>query len=174
MKDFNLVISTSRGNERNACSEAWYLLREAGDPNAKVEATGVIGLLVSRTVLDPVKAVNDLRSNLVEKPWEFRYVLKVTPVQAVTESKLESIEAKAVELSRLIGEDESYRITVEKRRTKLRSTELIDIIAPKLDRKVRLENPDRVLLIEVIGNLTGISVIKPNDVLSVEREKRNL
>jgi len=174
MRDFNLIISTSRGNERNACSEAWYLLREVGDPNAIVETTGIIGLLVSNTTLNPVKAVNDLRNKLIERPWEFRYVLKFTPIQAVTESSLEAIEAKAMELSSLIEEGESYRITVEKRRTKLKSTELIEAIAPKLEKKVKLKDPDRVLLIEVIGKLTGISIIKPNDVLSVEREKRDL
>lgn len=174
MNDFNLLISTSRGNERNACSEAWYLLREVGDPNAKVETTGIIGLLVSKTVLDPIKAVKNLRSVLVERPWEFRYVLKMVPIYAVTESKFAKIQDNALKLGKYIVEGESYRITVEKRHTKLSSRELIESIAPKLDRKVSLKNPDKILLIEVIGKLTGLSIIEPNDILSIEREKRSL
>jgi tRNA(Ser,Leu) C12 N-acetylase TAN1 len=34
-----------------------------------------------------------------------------------------------------------------------------------------LENPDKILLIEVIGGLTGMSLIKPSDVLAVVKEK---
>lgn len=174
MRDFNLMISTSRGNERNACSEAWYLLREVGDPDVKVEPTGLVGLLVSKTTLDPVKAVNALRDVLRERPWEFRYVLRIVPIQAVTDSTLSSIESKALELSNLIEEEESYRITVEKRRTNLKSAEIIQAIAPKVDRKVSLEQPDKILLVEVIGKIAGVSVIKPDAILSIEREKRTL
>jgi tRNA(Ser,Leu) C12 N-acetylase TAN1 len=58
LNDFNLLISTSRGNERNTCSEMWYLLGEAGDRSAIVERTTVIGLVVARTKLDPLVVVD--------------------------------------------------------------------------------------------------------------------
>ena len=31
LEDFNLLATTSRGNEEDLCSEIWYLLREMGD-----------------------------------------------------------------------------------------------------------------------------------------------
>jgi tRNA(Ser,Leu) C12 N-acetylase TAN1 len=34
-----------------------------------------------------------------------------------------------------------------------------------------LENPDKILLIEVIGGLTGMSLIEPSGVLAVVKEK---
>jgi tRNA(Ser,Leu) C12 N-acetylase TAN1 len=34
-----------------------------------------------------------------------------------------------------------------------------------------LETPDKILLIEVLGGLTGMSLIKPTDVLAVIKEK---
>ena len=172
LKEFNLIVSTSRGNERNTCSEMWYLLGELGDRGSTVEPTPAIGLVVARTKLEAVEAIHGLRSLLKERPWEFKYTLKLVPIQSVSEAKLDAIQASALALSDKIGEKEKFRITVEKRHTGLSSKTIIDTIAKKIDRKVDLENPDRIIMIDVIGELAGISLLKPEDVLSVEREKR--
>jgi len=172
LKEFNLLISTSRGNERNTCSEMWYLLGEAGDRTAVVERTQVIGLVVARTRIDPVAAIEKLCSLLLERPWEFRYTLKVTPITGTVPSDPQGIEDFAVKLAESLKEDEKYRITVEKRRTSISGRALIEAIAKRIDRKVDLDEPDRVVLIQILGDVTGVSVIPPDRILSVEREKR--
>ena len=172
LKDFNLVVSTSRGNERNTCSEMWYLLGEVGDRGSSVEPTPAIGLVVAKTKLEATKAVHDLRGLLKERPWEFKYTLKLVPVQSVSEAKLDAIQACALALAQKIGDSETFRITVEKRHTGLSSKAIIDTIAKKIDRKVKLENPDRIIMIDVIGDLAGVALVRPDDILSVEREKR--
>ena len=172
LKDFNLVISTSRGNERNACSEMWYLLGEVGDRGSTVEPTAAIGLVVAKTKLEVIKAVHDLRALLKERPWEFKYTLKLVPIQSVSEAKLEAIQSSALALAAKIGDNETFRITVEKRHTGLSSKTIIDTIAKKIDRKVKLEDPDRIVMIDVIGDLAGVALVRPEDILSVEREKR--
>lgn len=172
IENFNLLISTSRGNERNTCSEMWYLLGEAGDRTAIVERTPVIGLVVGRTQINPVAVVERLRSILTERPWEFRYTLKVTPVLSVVSSDPQKIEDLAVKLAESIRKDEKFRITVEKRRTSLSGRALIESIAKRIEREVDLEMPDKILLIQILGEVTGVSVIAPEKILSVEREKR--
>lgn len=172
LDDFNLVISTSRGNERNTCSEMWYLLGEVGDRGSVIETTSVIGLVIAKTKLDPIKAIRDLRTLLKDRPWEFKYTLKLVPVQKVVEAQLEKIEQAALELAAHIGQKEEFRITVEKRHTDLSSKTLIDTVAKGIERTVDLDSPDRILMIEVIGQLVGLALIQPEDILSVEREKR--
>jgi tRNA acetyltransferase TAN1 len=172
LEDFNLLISTSRGNERNTCSEMWYLLGEAGDRAAVVERTQVIGLVVARTKIEPVTAIERLGSLLLERPWEFRYTLKVTPIARTVPSDPKGIEDLAAELSGSLKKDETYRITVEKRRTSIPGRALIESIAKRIDRKVDLDEPDKIVLIQILGEVTGVSVIPPNKILSVEREKR--
>ena len=172
MSDFNLVVSTSRGNERNTCSEMWYLLGELGDRSSLIETTSVIGLVVARTRLDPIKATYDLRLLLKERPWEFKYTLKLVPVQVVVEAKLEEIEAAALNLADGIEKNEKFRITIEKRHTDLSSKTVIDTVAKRIDRTVDLDSPDKILMIEIIGQSAGLSLIKPDGILSVEREKR--
>ncbi len=173
LADFNLIISTSRGNERNTCSEMWYLLGEVGDRGSTIETTPVVGLVVAKTKLDPIKAISDLRALLKERPWEFKYTLKLTPVQKVVEAKLDALERAAVALAEGIGKNEKFRVTVEKRHTELSGKTIIDTIAKQIDRTVNLDKPDKVLLVDIIGELAGLALIESNDILSVEREKRS-
>jgi len=172
LKDFNLLVSTSRGNERNACSEMWYLIGEAGDRTVVVERTQVIGLVVARTKIEPVTAIDRLRSLLLERPWEFRYTLKVTPITGTVASDPKEIADFAAKLSETMKKDEKYRITVEKRRTSISGRALIDAVAERIDREVDLDEPDKIVLIQIVGEITGVSVIPPDKILSVEREKR--
>ena len=45
-------------------------------------------------------------------------------------------------------------------------------MAAGIGRKVDLTEPDRIVLVQVIGKLAGLAVITEEDILSVEREKR--
>ena len=49
--------------------------------------------------------------------------------------------------------------------------EIIEEVATEIDRKVNLKKPDKILLIEILGALTGISLIGPNDIIAVTKEK---
>lgn len=171
LEDFNLLVSTSRGNEREACSEIQHLLDKLGDQVAKIDRTPVIGLVVAKTELDPFEAVQRLRVMLRESPEDFRYALKITPIEKVVPTDLSNIKKVASELSIRIRQDERFRVTVEKRHSELSMGDIIKTVAAEVDRSVDLENPDKIILIEVLGRLTGISVIKPADILSIVKER---
>jgi tRNA acetyltransferase TAN1 len=169
---FNLLATTARGSERQMCSEMLYLLKEEiGDPTSAVDKTGVRGLIAAKTTLDPYKVIEMLRAIVQERPYEFRYALRIIPIEKVVRTDLKEIECAATELATKIGGKETFRVTVEKRFTTVHSRDFIEAAAAGVQRKADLENPDKILLIEVIGGLTGISVIKPNDILTVVKEK---
>jgi len=171
LRDFNLLVTTSRGNEEDVCSEIWYLLGEIGDQAAAVDRTGVTGLVVVKTLLDPCEVIEKLRKVLKERPWEFRYTLRIMPIEKVTRTDLGEIQLVATELASKIAQDETFRVTVEKRFSKIPSSELIEAAATNIERKVNLDRPDRIVLLEVIGRLTGVSVVRPTDIMSVAKEK---
>ena len=172
LDDFNLLVSSARGNEREANSELVYLIGELGDRSAETSYTPVSGLTVAKTSLDPLKVIQNLRSILKEKPWEFRYVLKVKPVQKVIPCEIEAIGNAVSERSRAIRDGETFRVSIEKRRSDVSSKEVIDAIAAKIPRKVDLRDPGKIVLVEIIGRVAGIAVIRPNGILGIEREKR--
>jgi tRNA acetyltransferase TAN1 len=170
-RDFSILATTSRGLERYACSELKYLLEQIGDSEANVGKSGVRGLIVAKTRLDPFEAVKRLREVLVERPYEFRYMLRVIPIEETVTTDLEAIAGKAEKFSSKIAKNETFRITVEKRLTTLHTNEIVEAVAAKIKRKVNLVKPDRIILIEVLAGSTGVSVMKPGDIISVMREK---
>lgn len=171
LKDFNLLITTARGNEENACSEIWYLLGEIGDSAVAIDKTGITGLVAARTFLNPFEVIEKLRALLKERPYEFRYTLRVIPIEKVVRTTLEDIERISAKLNSKIGEKETFRVSVEKRFSELPTEQIVEVAAANIERKVSLEKPDKIVLIEIVGKFTGISVIKPSDIFSVSKER---
>lgn len=171
LRDFNLLVTTSRGNEEDACSELWYLLGQIGDSASAVEKTGVAGLIAAKTAFNPFEVVEKFRKILHERPYEFRYTLRIIPIEKVVRTDLGEIQRVATEIGSKIAENETFRVTIEKRFTTTSTQDIIEAATANIERKVDLNKPDKILLIEVIGGLTGISVIKPDNILSVMKEK---
>ena len=166
-------MSSARGTEGEANHEMRYLLRELGDLSPTTDYAPVSGLTVAKTMLDPVKVISRLRRILKYRPWQFRYILKVKPVQQVVPCEISAIGRAVVDKVRQVAPDETFRVSLEKRRNQVSSKEIVDGVASKIPRKVELRNPDKIVLIEVIGDIAGVSVISPKSILGVEKEKRN-
>jgi tRNA acetyltransferase TAN1 len=172
ISDFNLIATTNRGNERAMCNELFFLLKdELGDAEAQTSKTKIRGLIVAKTSLNPLEAIEKLREILKERPYTFRYALRIVPIERVVPTELDAIKAAAMELAAKIGETLTFRVTVEKRFTTLHSKDLIEAAAGDIKNAVNLENPDLILQIEVLGALTGISLLKPTEIISIMKEK---
>jgi len=172
VKRFNLIVTTARGQENLAVIELEDLLKSFGDESPEVSITSVAGLLTAKTSLDPFQIVERVRKIMEEEPWRIGSLMRIIPVEEVVNSNIDEI-AKAVEkLASKIPEDQSFRITIEKRHTSLSSSEIIETAAKNVNRRVDLKNPDWIILIEIIGAYTGISVLKPDQVLSLARLRK--
>lgn len=171
LRDFNLLATTYRGFERKACFELELLLKKLGDGQADISRSGIAGLVAAKTLLDPIEAVKKLREILHDRPYEFRYILRLIPIEKVVRTDLSTIAEAAKELGLRIGEKETFRITVEKRFTAMSKLEIIEAVASNIKREVDLDKPDKVLLIEVVGGLTGLSLTGADGILSVLKEK---
>ena len=157
-----------------ASRELWVNLRAVGDEAPRVDKSRVKGLIIAHTNLDPVKAIRDLRSLMKAEPKRFRMVYRVMPILRWVPTDVSDMVEAVRELSSLVNVDESFRVTLEKRRTGLGSMEIIEAVAEVLDRIVDLESPNWVVLVEVVVRNTGISIIRPEDMLNVQKEKYEL
>lgn len=171
MDGFSLIVSTSRFREEEAQNEILDLLDMFGDPDAESEITEIKGLLLTQTALDPLEVIEKLKRLVASEPWEVRYILRVLPIEAVVPTELDSIRHAAKDLASKIGKD-SFRITVEKRHSALESIEVIKAIAGEIESKVDLENPEWIILVEIIGGQTGLSVLRADQMFSSVIEKR--
>jgi tRNA acetyltransferase TAN1 len=111
---------------------------------------------------------------ILDEPWSVRYCSRIIPIQKVIETQIDEIEKCVSEISEQILQDDKYRISIEKRNSDISSKEIITKIANQIKNKVSLEYPDKVILIEILGNKTGVSILKNSDVLSIEKTKRSI
>lgn len=170
----NLIITCARHLETETEDELRGFLEEFGDSDPKVTITSMSGILTAETKLDPIEVVGKIKEMLLDEPWSVRYCLRIIPIQRVVETKIEEIENIAAEMSEKISKDEKYRISIEKRNSDLSSKDIISKIANKIKNQVSLEFPDKVVLIEILGNKTGMSILKKSDILSTEKTKRSI
>ena len=127
---------------------------------------------VDEEIADNFKVLDNFREIIDDEPWLIKYCSRIIPIQKECETKLEEIRDIAVELSNVMKQNETYRITVEKRHSSLHTKDIISNIADSISNKVSLENSDWEIIVQILRNKTGISVIAPDTILSVDREKR--
>ena len=171
--NFNLIASTFKHREEDAQDELLEILELLGDYESESQTTDISGIVLGYTKLDPFKIVKALRELVKNEPWQIRYVLRLLPIEVVVYTESENIKNAAKKLALKIQSGNTFRITVERRHTLINSSDIISTIAKEIDNKVDLENPDWVVLVQVVGRQTGISVIKPNQIFRSVVEKRN-
>lgn len=172
MNDFNLIASTYRFREEDAQDEILDLLECIGDADAICEITEIKGILLAQSAIDPITVVEKLKQIASAEPWQIRYILRVLPVSRVVPTKIDDISGAVSEISGVIRPEEKFRITVEKRHTSLESLEVINALASRIDRVVDLDRPDWVVLVQIVGSQTGVSIVRPDQTFSSVVEKR--
>ena len=170
----NLIVTCARHLEPETEEELIKILGMLGDPEPNITITSMSGILTVKTKLDPIMVVTKIQELILDEPWSIRYCLRIIPIHKVSETIIEEIEEKISELKELITNEDTYRISIEKRNSNISSQELITRIANKIENKVSLENPDKIIQIEILGAKTGIAILKKSDILSVEKTKRSL
>ena len=172
MRDFNVIATTYRGAERRAASELAEMLGEAGDDGAQVTPTWLPGLLVAETSIDPLRLIEHLYRMVKDEPWRIRLLLRVIPIEETVDSDVEGIARVAWRLAERIGEGEKFKVIVEKRSSGLDRDEIIKRVAEGIDRDVDMEDPDWLVLVEIIGERAGVSVVKKPYIFSSIKAKR--
>jgi len=170
----NLIVTCARHLEGDTEDELIDILDKLGDSDIKISVSSMSGIITIETKLDPIEVVRKIKEMVLDEPWSIRYCLRIIPVQKVVKTNIEEIKKEISSMSDQIGEKESYRILIEKRNSDISSKEIITKIANGIKNKVSLDFPDKVILIEILGIITGISILKKSDILSLEKTKRSM
>jgi len=170
----NLIVTCARHLEGETEDELIDILDELGDSDVKISVSSMSGIITVQTKLNPIEVVRKMKEMVLDEPWSIRYCLRIIPIQKVVETNIEEIEKSISNMSSEINEKESYRILIEKRNSDISSKEIITKIANGIKNKVSLDFPDKIILIEILGIVTGISILKKSDILSLEKTKRSM
>ena len=168
----NLIITCARSLESETKNEINKILGELGDQEPEILNVGMRGILMVDTIIEPSKIIDWVRNKIVEEPWSIRYCLRIIPIQSITETNIDKIKQNVIKLKDSIQKNDSYRITVEKRNTSISTNEIITEVAKIFPNKVSLNKPDLIVLIEILGDKTGISILKDSELFSLDKSKR--
>jgi tRNA acetyltransferase TAN1 len=171
--EFNFIATTFRYNEDALIDELRDLFAEFGDLSANFSTTSMDGLIVGLCQKKPGDFILFLREKLKVASWEIRYLLRFIPIDRVVLTSESEIKNVSIELMKKIPENDSFKILIEKRHTSLKKNDIINSIGPHITSKVDLSNPVWILLVEVIGKYTGLSLIKNGFLFSSMIEKRS-
>lgn len=169
-----MLATTEQLTMSEASSELWMNLRAVGDEEAKVDRSRIKGLILGWSSLGAVEAIHTLRAYMIDEPERFRNIYRLMPILSWVNTEVENIVEEVKRQKDRVGVDETFRVTVEKRRTGLSRLEVIKPVADLFHNEVDLENPGWEILINILGRRTGVSVIRPDDKLNVQKEKHKL
>jgi tRNA(Ser,Leu) C12 N-acetylase TAN1 len=164
----DLLVSYPWGRFQRARREIISTLEQLGDDSPTVRRTSVDGIAVVHTVLGNRDVVRGCSELFDAEPGP-EFAVKWVPVDYWCETDLEAIKAVIEEkVAGQIAENETWGMKVEKRRwQRYHKAQIIEYLAPSIARKVNLNNPDKLLRLDVVGRKTAISLLRPGEIFSM-------
>jgi tRNA acetyltransferase TAN1 len=164
-------VTSAKGLEARASAEFKEIALLSGIRKLTIDRSGYDGV-IEVDVEDPKTLMSFFTEFVRSEPFKVRFVLRIIPIDRVVDTKIEEIVGAVKELGQGIGPGETFRITIEARDSPYSDKELINAIADAVDRKVSLDSPDKIVLLEIFGEYSGVSVISPHEIVSVQKLKR--
>jgi len=168
----NLLVTCARNLESETEDEIKKILNEYGDREVEIYKTNMRGILFVNTKSETSEIIDWIKQKVNEEPWFIRYCLRVIPIQLESDTDIKKIKENVEKLKNIIQKNDSYRITIEKRNTDISSKEIITEVANLFSNRVSLDAPDWIVLIEILGNKTGLSILRNDVIFSLEKSKR--
>ncbi|MDE1844810.1 MAG: THUMP domain-containing protein [Thaumarchaeota archaeon] len=169
----NLIATCSRHLEEEACDEISEIIEELGDDSPRIGKSSFSGIIWADTSIDPFVAIRDIKKIILDEPWRMRYCHRFIPIRHATSSSIENIVESVKNQIKIMKDTDTYRITIEKRGSDISSKELIDSIADIIPNKVSLESYDWNVMIQIMGGIVGVSILKEDDIISTLKLKRD-
>jgi len=142
-----------------------------GDTYPIISGIPFPGLITALTNLSLKKVISDIKKIMKKNPNFFQFILKIIPINYICETDTKIINYIIQEnIENYIDGEETFRITLKRRHhEKIERNNFIETIAKDIDNKVNLDNPDKIIRIEILGNICGISFLEKNDIIKVKK-----
>ncbi|UCE13120.1 MAG: hypothetical protein JSV04_13140 [Candidatus Heimdallarchaeota archaeon] len=161
----SFLISSKRTFERDALSEAYYVVSDVLGHGVRPLKARVPGLAILRLMGDtkPFDVIEEIRQ-FIEERGPLVACLKIVPLEKLIKTDLIKIVENAASLAKAkILPTHSWKVHVRKRQTTLRTFQVVEAVANRIDwGTVNLTHPDFEIRIEIVRDLTGISVMQPH------------
>ena len=169
MVDANLLVThdaSHAGSSKVEVERALKAIRQ----KAKFLKSDVDGIFKLR-VGNAKKIVKSL-GKLKSKKGMFEHTFNWVPIEKWTATSLKSIQQQVKRLQKGIKKNDKWNLDLHKRHyDKMHSTELIMGLTEVIDKpKVDLENPQKIIEVQIIGNKTGVALLNKDEILSLAKK----
>lgn len=166
-----ILVGCNTAKERDGMSELWHvLIKYCNITPIEAFELPIRGLYIIAIRENPQEIVAAIGSIVEEQKFDFQISRKIIPIDQMIESSLDLLAEKISPYLEKIPKEAQWRITVNRRHTKLKKHAIIEKIVqlPQVPKgKVDLSNPDWEIIIEVFGRWIGFSVCPANSVLKI-------
>jgi len=166
MKD-NLIITFDPTKTESAKIEINSRLAEISEKPAisKIED----GLAIM-TVKDAKKAVSQLKKIAIKDKKKFSSTYHWIPVDVWCKAKIPDMQKAVKEIQAGIAKDEKWKMDIGRHKTELHERDMIVKLTEVIDKpNVDLSSPKKILKVEVVGDKCAVSLLKPEEYLSVAK-----
>ncbi|KQM11924.1 hypothetical protein AOA80_05405 [Methanomassiliicoccales archaeon RumEn M1] len=173
MRDYNVLVTYHPNEKAEAQKEVATVLRDAGIRLEDMIESIVPGLLHLRVEGDGRSQMKKLHDFALRFPEVFRHTHRWTPIEQWLRSTPEAMISAARTLGERIGEDERWKLSLNKRLYEDAGTkELVRMLADQINAgPVDLQDPQKVLVVEIVGEYAGFSLLSPDEYLDVNEAR---
>ena len=167
----NLIVTFDPNHRGTAEFEVREVLKQVGEKPqiGQTEVEGLFKVAVSNARAAAAKIRNLCSSN----PNLFAVTHHYTPIDNWCQSDVSAMQKLIRAASSGIGQSEKWKMGLNKRHwDQLEGVKLIIKLTDVVERKhVDLDNPDKIVQVEIIGKEAGVALLTPKDIVDVAREK---
>jgi len=162
-KQLKLVITTPVGKEEQAANEVIDILLPL-DENIEVRKTKYPGVILVYSSYNS----HELAKELYNTPTST--IIRIVPCDICVETSLENIVKAVVELVKgIFNENIKFKVDCIRRGRRVKSSMEVEQytgweIIKRYKSKVSLRNPDYIVKVEIVDEITCIGLLKPNEI----------
>lgn len=174
--DYNMLVTFHENERGRAEEEVNKRLSDVGIALEDLVESSVQGLLLVRVTDDPKKAVRLLRGLALKYPEMFQYTHRYVPIERWVKATEDAMIKATQDMASEINEGEHWKMELQKRHWSGSSTqELIIRLTDNIDKgNVDLEEPDKIVMVEMIGDTVGFSTVSKDEMLDINKVREEL
>ena len=167
MPDANLIVTHDPSHAGSAKEEVEKALK-AIKQKAKFLKSDIEGIFKLR-VGNAKKIVKGL-SKLKSKKRMFEHTFYWIPIEKWVAANIKIMQKEIKKLQKGIKKNEKWKLGMQKRHfDQIHSTELIMRLTEVVDKpKVDLENPQKIIEVQIIGKKAGLALLNKDEIFSVK------
>ena len=171
----NMLVTFRPNQKGHAEEEIGARLKDVGAIVDRIEETDMEGVCEVKVLGDPKEVVADLRKLCFQDPENFPYTHHWVPLERWVEPYVDEMLKVTAEYGKQIAAGERWMMHLHKRHTGRHTSDLIErLTAPINQGIVDLRDPEKIVIVELMGDRAGMSLVRNEEMLDVIKVRETI